>query len=422
MSAHAKLSPSSAHRWLNCPASVKASEGVEDTGSEYATEGTAAHAVAEEALRNQVDPFEYQGYWFAFGKLWPEGADITDGVVTVDRDVIDPIDGCEITESMCAFVQDYVNYVNEFDGHLFVETRVDISQYANGAFGTVDALLIDDRRQEIHVIDLKFGRGVEVSAKGNEQLRLYALGAVEHLNFLGFLKDSEANSWTVTTHIIQPRLFRTSTETLKLTELTRWGVDVVAPGAKATFSKNPCYNPGPKQCQWCPIKGKCKALAEYSLKQAGDEFMETKKHTPGTLSNDDFKRLHGLIPMIRKWADAVEAELTDKLMNGETIDGLKVVAGRSIRKWGDVEQAEQFLKSLSKLKAGDIYTKKLITGPQAEKVINKNYENPTKQLAKFDELIVKPPGKPTVVKDNDKRESIANPSAVEEFETLEKVK
>lgn len=156
--AHARLSPSSASRWMTCPGSAALCDGEEDEGSEYAAEGTAAHELAERILLGAV------------GKLLV-GQRAENGV--------------RWTKDMLRDVMIYVTLVQDMvastGGKLHVEVKVPIGHLTGeeGANGTSDIVIETDT--EIIVCDLKFGRGVEVSAVENEQLRIYALGALHKL-------------------------------------------------------------------------------------------------------------------------------------------------------------------------------------------------------------------------------------------------
>jgi len=414
MSTHAKLSPSAAHRWMRCPGSVSLCAKFEDTSSEFAAEGSAAHFLAEHCYASKSNPMDYQGYWVQDDDIY-EDADNTKGeggfIIRVDAE-------------MCAHVQDYLSYIDELQGDTFVEVKVDLTKYIPDSFGHVDCLIINSKNSEIHVIDLKYGKGIKVSAKRNEQLRLYALGAVEYLVFLGLLypKDFNDSFWTVTTHVYQPRIDNISNEVLKLSELIAWGNEEVKKAAEECI-KGETFNPGIKQCQFCKAKGSCKALAKQNLETAKLEFSQgTDKKDyfdPSILTNQELAEIHPKLKLISTWAKAVEEEIKNQLIEGNDIPGLKVVHGRSIRKWVDVEQAEALLKSKSSLKIDDIYSKKIISPTQAEKVIKTKFKHSRKVLDEVNQLVFKPPGKPTVVKESDKREAIVNINAKEEFSKIQ---
>ena len=160
MPKHALLSASAAHRWLTCTPSAVLESKEPDSTSEYAAEGTRAHAAGEKLLIN-----------------WLEGH---------PRKKVQTDDG-EMKECTKAY-RDYVIEVFNTekkktpDALLLIEQRLDFSRWVPGGFGTGDAVIVGDGR--LHIIDLKYGKGVPVSAENNPQLKLYALGAVEAYDML----------------------------------------------------------------------------------------------------------------------------------------------------------------------------------------------------------------------------------------------
>lgn len=166
--AHAILSPSSSKRWMTCPGSVALAANIKDESSSYAEEGTCAHWVAENILRGTFSESE------AVGRKCPEN-------------------GVEVTPDMVRDVMRYVTQVRDIvaatGGTLYLEQKLPIGQWTGevGAKGTADAVI--DAGDELIVIDLKFGRGVEVEAEENSQLMLYALGALDKFGKVDDVED-----------------------------------------------------------------------------------------------------------------------------------------------------------------------------------------------------------------------------------------
>lgn len=220
---HAKLSASGAHRWLNCPGSVKAEENLPDKQTIFAQEGSGAHELAEIALLKRINPFD-----------WVDKPLITENAIIVNQE-------------MAANVQRYIDYINQFDGQLFVETRVDFSHWVQEGFGTADAIIINN--DVIRVIDLKYGKGVKVYADDNPQGMLYALGA---LSDFGVVYDFK----TVEIAIVQPRIDHISEWSISVDDLLKWG-EWVKERVELTLTDNAPLIPSRKACQWCKAKSTC---------------------------------------------------------------------------------------------------------------------------------------------------------------------
>ncbi|QAX31294.1 DUF2800 domain-containing protein [Leisingera sp. NJS204] len=370
MTAHAKLGPSGAHRWMLCPASVEMEAQIPDTGidSPYAVEGTTAHALAEMALANNRDADDYAGVRF------------NPDLIHVDDDMVE-------------YVQMYLDYVRELGGTRFTEQRVDISRWVPESFGTADNIVFTDDGV-MHVIDLKYGKGVPVFAQNNPQGMCYALGALAAYDFLFDIE-------TVRIVIHQPRLDVVSEWDISREDLLAWADNELAPAAQAANAEDAPFNPGDKQCRFCDAKGICRALAEHNLAVACEGFSVVGD----PISTKDVKSLApeeiaGLLPqldLLTKWAKSVEGHAQGLLELGEDVPGFKLVEGRSVRKWADEDAAGKALSR--KLGAKNAFTKKLITITQAEK-----------ELGRGDPLIVKhtvkPEGKPTIAPVSDKRRTI----------------
>lgn len=231
---HAKLSASGSKRWLACPGSIVLEALYPEEDTSYAAEGTRAHALAEITLRRIV-------------------------LGTVLQEDVDEVRAKADNDEMRRAVDDYVTYCKDlYDAmaikhkstRAFVEERVSYSEWVPEGFGTVDFSVVGGG--ELHIVDLKYGKGVPVNAVDNPQPRLYALGA---LHEYGFIYDVD----TITTHIVQPRLNSISTETLTVEELTTWA-DAVKKKATVAYADNRIYEPG-EHCKFCKARAACKERA-----------------------------------------------------------------------------------------------------------------------------------------------------------------
>lgn len=348
MGTHALLSPSSAHRWLECPASVKLEEGFPDTSSDAAREGSAAHELGESCLVNSTNAEDYIGYAF------PEYPDFP------------------VTEDMAEYVQAYVDYVRSLQGELLVEKRVDYSAWVEDGNGTSDAIVLGSEVNTI--IDLKYGRN-KVFAKNNPQAMMYALGVY---NDFGFLMTSEVFKVV----IVQPRLDHIDEWEITLSELLEWAEDVKQK-ALLTQSDDAPFNPGEKQCQWCKAKAVCKPLATQNMELIFQDF-EGFDSIEGVLEpqNVDYLTLAQLataldhLKLIESWIAQVRAITLSKAHLGEEIPTYKLVEqkGRNSRNWADLAKAERAIKKVLKEKEIDIKQKpisELLSVAKIEKIIGK---------------------------------------------------
>ena len=361
--AHALLSASSAHRWLACPPSAVAQE-LYPLGkpSEHALEGTLAHEVAEAFVRYRL-----------FGDAPPDYTGRTD-----------------ITKEMTECARAYADYIEEQikdpNALILLEQRVDFSPWVPDGFGTADCIIIQGKTMD--VIDLKYGKGVEVSAKDNPQEMLYGLGA---LNDYGFAYDIE----TVRLHIFQPRISNISVDEHTTDELMSWSEHVKLVADMAAKGEGE-YNPG-LHCRWCAHAGKCPKLAETCSRYVQHHDMRIKVLT---LPPYEVANVLEAEPLITLWLKRVkETALTD-MLKGEQIPGYKVVEGKAgNRKWVNEPNVAGILT-----KAGysleDVTETKLLSPAALGKVIGRR----DMELLLGD-MIERAPGSPVIAHVTDKRPS-----------------
>ena len=410
MSAHAKLSPSGAHRWMACLASVQLEAEYPDSSSEFAAEGTVAHELASECLISGADPA------LLIGK--PATVDGFD--FTIDQTMVD-------------HVKDYMKLVHEYaeGGELLVEKRVGIGHLTgeDGAGGTSDAIII--KGTEIIIVDLKYGMGVRVDADANPQLMMYALGALNEYDLVG---DFD----TVTMVIHQPRLNHVSEYSIPVSEILAFAEEVrtvakriaSVPSFGSMAHKNTggpsldfseWFNPGEKQCKFCKAKATCPALRAEMAEVVGgsadlSDFADLVPQEITSETSDNYLPVAmSKVEIVEQWCKAVRAETERRLLAGQPVTGYKLVEGRAgNRDWKDTKAVEEMMKKTFRMRDDQVYDFKLISPTKAEKVFK---ENP-KRWANLQEQIVRSEGKPSVAPATDKRPEMVVKPVMDDFRDL----
>lgn len=385
--AHALLSASGAHRWLNCTPSAKLEEAYgERKSSPYAAEGTLAHELSELYLKHDVLKTM-----------------LTDGFMSE----LDKVMAHELfNDEMLDVIPIYTDYCrdqynealqNSIFSVMEIEQKLDLTEYIPESFGTADCVIISDGVME--VIDLKYGKGVPVYADYNPQLMLYGLGA---LNKYDFMYEIESVKLTV----VQPRLNNISSFLISVEELRTWANDVLKPQAELAFSGEGELNAG-EWCKFCAVKNKCRALYEKQIELAKYEFKE-----PKLLSDEEIADILGRIPQLTEWANSVSEYAKDEAVNhGKVWPGYKLVEGRSIRKWSDEDSAAKAILSIPGVSEDQVYNTKLKGISDIEKLVGKKLF-----AEKLSEVVVKPQGAPTLVPESDKRPAMGISQAIKDFE------
>lgn len=380
--AHARLSSSSAHRWIPCPGSIKLGEHFPASSSIYADEGTLAHEAAEQLITTGKVTTAHKKLIKNFYEEHPElGGSV---------------------EEMLRTLEPYVDFVKEEYSEqlkideatqLMTEQRVDLRTWIPESFGTSDVVII--RKGRLHIIDLKYGKGVPVFAEENPQLRLYALGSLDMLDMLYEVDE-------VVMTIYQPRLDNVSTDKLPAAELYAWADEVVKPAAALALSDNAPTCAG-EWCQFCPARSTCRTRANHYTDMA--DYMKRM-----TLSNEEIAELLEKVDGLVKWAEDLKDGALTKALEGEEFPGWKVVEGRSNRKYSGTEEEIVRQAEGAGFDPALLYEKKLLTITNMEKLMGK------KTFAEvLGAYVEKPQGKPTLAPESDKRPALTNTSAADDF-------
>lgn len=375
MPKHAYLSASASHRWLACPPSAKLCANIPDQASEYAQQGTDCHELCaylvEKALgREVIDPTENLTYYDA------------------------EMQNC--AEEYKNYVLEQIEAAKEFckDPQVMIEQRLDFSRWVENGFGTGDCVIVAD--EVLQIIDYKHGLGVLVSAGddehgGNSQMMCYALGALE---VFGDIYDINQIKMT----IFQLRRDNISTYTISKNDLLKWADEILAPTAQLAYVGEGEFKAG-DHCTFCKVKATCRKRAEYNLELAKYDF-----EMPATLDDTEIAAILEKVDEMISWGNDIKEYALQKAQSGVHFEGWKVVEGRSNRKYTDEAAVAFAVKD-----AGfDPYEKKLLGVTAMSTLLGKK---------KFEELlgglIYKPPGKPALVPESDKRPAMN--TAIDDF-------
>lgn len=373
-SAHAVLSPSAAKRWMACTPSARFEQQFENVETIFAKEGTLAHELSEKLLKARLEQISNDEL-VAFLKT------------TTTEELY--------TEEMLTHAEQYADYCMSTvraDSHVAVETRLDITQYIPEGFGTGDFMAVTPSERKLSFRDLKYGKGVAVSAVDNTQLKIYALGA---LNWYGWLYEIDV----VSVGIYQPRINNNSEWEIAVPELLKWAETELAPKAELAFKGEGEFNPG-EHCKFCRARVRCQALADHNL----DLFKhELKSHDQ--LTDAALLEIVKKSSLLTSWAKDIEEYVLSEAVKGKKWEGMKLVEGKSNRVFVSEAMTEQKLLSAGHT---EIYTPKELLG--VTKLKSKLGAKVFKELVEPD--LRKPPGKPTLVPADDPRADYDNAIAV----------
>lgn len=403
--AHSIFSPSGSAMWAYCSGSLVPNLFAKDKSGAEAAEGTVGHGVGELWLKTGEKPIHLLG--------------TVETVVNGDETY-----EIEIDETMFDYVQQYVDWCATLPGNHFVETRVDFSDLTplKKQTGTADHAACQPG--VLTITDLKYGKGVQVFAENNTQAILYAYGF--------FRKYDELFDFQrIIIRICQPRLHHFDVWEISREELLRWAA-WLKERAYAAWCKDAVRTPGEKQCRWCKIKADCAAhavlvarLTDGVFENLDDpitapEMQEFVEMVDGGLFSFQPISLHALtvdqkaklLPyrkMVESWFNDLAEDLEARAMKGEVVPGFKLVEARTNRAFKNQQKAIEELEFLG-LDYDVIRPRGMITPAQAEDALVKIGYRRKQMEDLLGKVVTKPPGKPTMVPESDKRDTIQSKS------------
>jgi len=377
MPIHSKIGASSMSRWMNCPGSVRLSEGITSPESKFAKEGTDAHQVAADTLENYFTMNTKKKI-----KCSPEV-----------KEAVDVYFDC--------VKKDYLSKpVESSREHVLIEKSFDLSSLFPGLFGTADCVLYHMKDKLLRVYDYKHGAGIPVEVANNPQLMYYALGALMNCGFSCLMVEIV---------VVQPRCHHPDGPVrrwkISTLDLLDFSADLKAYALK-TEEADAELKMG-TWCRFCPAApAKCPRIQKQALSVAQTEFKPAAHYKPAELA----KTLSQL-SILENWVKSVREFAYNEALNGTAIPGYKLVEKVARRRW-----RQDDTKTASDLNAifdGKIlyFDKKLKSPAQVEKILTKD----KKHL--LDELVIKASSGLALVENSDNRQP-ANASAKDEFEVV----
>lgn len=367
---HALMAPSAAHRWINCPGSLRACAEVPEETSTYAEEGSLAHEICAGLacktfgliMEGDNKPMTARKYSALLKKLRT-------------HELYNP--------EMEEYAQGYVEFIESLPERelTFIEAAVTMEKYIPECYGTSDFIAVYG--DTLHIIDFKYGRGVKVDAADNPQLMLYALGAYEFVKAFTYIE-------TVKMTIYQPRIYNIDTASMRLTDLLSWA-EAIKPAARDAYEGLKTFAPG-DWCKFCKIKMTCRSYADRIT--LGMQAVQQQHPETNTIGINELYRYYKLSEELTGYAKALKAHIESLMLAGTPVPGLKLVEGRSKRVWTDEEQALFVLQQ-----AGyETHYSEPYSLAQLERLIGKK---------RFSDmvggLVIKSPGNPTIADADDAR-------------------
>lgn len=393
---HSPVGGSVMDRVMLCPGSVLACHGLPNKSSKFADEGSFAHAFAEYWLRHRFTIPE--GDYGSMAKFKGDPP-LLAGWTTPDWP------DYTVSEDMVIEIRKYIMYIDSVmhanpGAEITVEVALDYRHLIRSGFGTADCVIICD--DTLHVIDLKYGAGLVVYAEENKQLLTYATSVNETL---GQLYDYAS----IEVHIGQPRRDHFDSWKFERTRVVQFAMNMKVIG-QLVVRPDPPFNPGEKQCYFCPANGNCKAQLEKFEKEVSEEFSNVTD--PADLPLASFLHVLDNIPLWTSLFSKWQSRLEQALLAGEDVPNWKLVRGRrGNRQWAleDTVVVETLTDELAIDKAELFEPAKLKSPSKMEKLLKAIPPELEKKL------ITQAEGKITFAHASDKRPAVKPTDVTEEF-------
>lgn len=360
------FAPSGYDRWSVCTASPAAIAGVKTERKTYSDEGNVAHELQAHCL------------------MWGEEP----RSLIHQKIVVKDVGECEVTHEMAEAIEDSINYIKDQIGDvdMGVELKVSLDHLVPGQNGYADVAHFTG--EDLHIIDLKYGKGIKVYAKNNGELMLHASGVVRAMSY-----EDKAKLKKIVIHIAQPRLDHFDKWEFTRGELSTFELEVVGKYHKASNPETAEFVPSPDGCQFCPIKADCRALKESIYAKVMGEDGELVD--PVRLTNAELGEMFEWFDFISAWANNAREHMVKLAESGVHFPGLKMIPGKAgQRDWKDEVKAIAWMESRG-MSDFEMYESTLISVAKAEAQIGK--KNVGKE---FKELFKQGTGKPRLVKDS----------------------
>lgn len=398
---HTPYSPSGYDQWSVCTASIPTIAqdkkigliATDDGGSEYAREGTVAHALLAICLDMRMSPRDFIGDSIFVEDLGEDH--------TVDAEM------GEETDKAYEYVMDFVTPGAE----VWVEQKLSLDKVLPGQKGTGDVVILTADKKRLHVFDLKYGKGKFVSVIENSQMKLYGIGAFDNL----LTRRIRTDMTDLVLHVVQPRINNIASWVFKKSSLELFRSEAYSRYRVAQDPEKRTFVAG-EHCWFCDRRARCRTLKEsiYSsiIDDPDADAFDAFKN-PDSMNNEELAKLHPMLAFIGAWASNVRKFMETRALQGEVFPGLKVVEGKKgTRNWKDEDEANDYL-IVKELDDDTRYTKSLLSVAQAEKTIGRK-----KLDDRFKTLFTQAAGKPSLAADDDPRPSV-NQSLADEFDDLD---